>query len=446
MPFAQVVFDLKAATVLHGSRESAREFERTERLDPEQLELMQSRRAVDHAHFAMVNSPYYRERYASAGFTENDLRDPAAFSTLPIIDKNDIRENLDRIRTPEATDRTVHVSTTGGSTGEPLRLMHDLRFPARTLEWRLFRWWGGRPSDDVAIVYRQVRTVNQTARYQAKWWPTKRFQLDAYRMDDEHIERFLAQWRRIRPAILLGYVGGIVELARYLEKRNISIQPPKVIGTTAAPLNSAQRAEIEAAFHAPVYDHYRCADVPWMAGECVERDGLHVFADVRKLEIVDDLDRAVTAGTVGEVVVTDLTNRVFPLVRYRLGDRTSPMSGVCRCGMTLPRIQSVSGRLTEAAYLPSGRVVIGEALAQVFSTVPEAVRQFQIHQLADYSITVLCIPGAAPDARKIIDHVIVQLREIVDDAVPVRLQIVESIPHDGGKIRYIRSDVTQRTA
>lgn len=139
-------------------------------------------------------------------FQRTDLRDPAAFDSLPIIEKSEVRENLARIKTPEALDRNVHVSTTGGSTGEPLQLMHDLRFPARVLEWRLFRWWGAHPSDDLAIVYRQVRTARETARYQAKWLPSKRFQLDAYRMDDEHIERFLAQWRVIRPAVMLGYV------------------------------------------------------------------------------------------------------------------------------------------------------------------------------------------------------------------------------------------------
>lgn len=204
-----------------------------------------------------------------------------------------------------------------------------------------------------------------------------------------------------------------------------------------------QRAEIEAAFRAPVYDHYRCAGVPWMAGECAEREGLHAFSDVRKLEVVDALDQPVDPGTSGEVVVTDLTNRVFPLVRYRLGDRTSPISGPWRCGMTLPRIKPVSGRLTEAAYLPGGRVVAGEALAQVFSKVPEAVRQFQIHQLEDYSLKVLCIPSTAPDAAHSIGRVVEQLREMVNDEVPVHLQIVEDIAHDGGQIRYIRSDISR---
>lgn len=434
---------MKAATILRDSASLAREFERTERLDPEELESLQSRRAIDQARFAMSNSPFYRERYAAAGFSLDDLRDPAAFTSLPIVEKSDIRENLERIKTPEATSRNVHISTTGGSTGEPLRLMHDLRFPARVLEWRLFRWWGVHPSDDLAIVYRQVRSEKETARYQAKWWPSKRFQLDAYRMDGDHIEQFITQWRATPPAVMLGYVGGIVELARYIEKHNLRIPSPKVIATTAAPLNFTQRAEIEAAFHAPVYDHYRCADVPWLAGECTERDGLHVFADVRKLEVVDELDRPVAPGMPGEVIVTDLTNRVFPLVRYRLGDRTSPISGSCRCGMTLPRIESVSGRLTEAAYLPSGRVVAGEALAQVFSKVPEAVRQFQIHQLSDYSLTVLCIPGAAFDATGTIGRVLEQLREIANHEVPVHLRIVDDIPHDGGKIRYIRSDISR---
>ncbi len=52
--------------------------------------------------------------------------------------------------------------------------------------------------------------------------------------------------------------------------------------------------------------------MPWIAGECAEQSGMHVFWDVRRVEILDDDDRPVPDGQEGNVVVTDLTNRVFP--------------------------------------------------------------------------------------------------------------------------------------
>ena len=74
-------------------------------------------------------------------------------------------------------------------------------------------------------------------------------------------------------------------------------------------------------------DEYRGSETLWMAGECRLQTGLHVFADARKIEVVDDEGRSLPAGEVGDIVVTDLANRVFPIVRYRLGDRGSLMEG-----------------------------------------------------------------------------------------------------------------------
>lgn len=441
MSFKRFVFDVKAATVLRDSSEKFRAAVGNERLDPDDLARLQAQRAIDHARFAMQNSPFYRDRYRDAGFTLDDLRDPAAFSELPIIEKSDVRENPEAFRSSEANEKTARPAGTGGSTSEPLKLLHDRRFPVRVLEWRLYRWWGVHPSDDVATIYRQFWSAKEASRHSLQWWPSRRFQLDTARIDRDSVAAFMQRWQEVRPAILTGYVGGIVELSRWVDASGIHLAPPTAIGVTAAPIGAAQRQEVERVFRAPVYDHYRCGEIPWMAGECASHDGMHVFADLRKVEVLDDDDRPVVPGQMGQTVVTDLTNRVFPLVRYRLGDRTTTIEGQCSCGVTLPRISSVAGRITEAAHLPNGQVIAGDFLTEIFVKYPQAAKQFQVHQQADYSIVLRCIPGASPHAREEMEAVASELRSIVRDEVPVTLELVDEIPHDGGKIRYIKSDV-----
>ncbi|GHD38533.1 phenylacetate--CoA ligase family protein [Mycetocola manganoxydans] len=435
------VFSVKTATVLRDSRERFREIVAHEHMDPERLQALQDQRAIAHARFAMEHSPYYRDRYSAAGFTLKDLEDPAAFASLPIIEKSEVREHSDRFASSEANPKTARPAGTGGSTSAPLKLLHDRRVPVRALEWRLYRWWGVHPSDNIATIYRQFWSEKESQRHSLRWWPSRRFQLDTSRLDRSSVDAFISDWRRWNPSLLTGYVGGIVELARMLEDRGISLSPPVAVAVTAAPMSPAQRTEIEAVFRAPVYDHYRCGEFPWIAGECSQHDGMHTFADLRKVEVVGTDDRQVAAGVTGETVITDLTNRVFPLIRYRLGDRTSPIDGVCRCGVTLPRISSVAGRVTESARLPNGQVIAGDFLTEIFVKNPEAVRQFQVHQQADYSIVLRCILGSSPRAEEEVDSVVRELRDVVGDAVPVRLELVETIPHDGGKIRYIKSDV-----
>lgn len=437
----KAVFEAKRLTVLRKSQSFYKQLKLDERLSPETLDRVSSARAIAQAQFAMKHTRFYDDLYRAAGFSLKDLDDPAVFSQLPIVEKEDVRKHFDEIRSSESSRANSKVSTSGGSTGEPLRILRDLRSPTRAIEWRLFDWWGVAPHQDVAIVFRQVRSRSQELRHTLEWWPSKRMQLDAYRIDENSVRDFLTKWAKVKPSLLIGYVGGVVELGRAIQSAHLSIDSPRAVAVTAAPLNAAQREEISVAFGAPVFDHYRSAEIPWMAGECRERNGLHVFADVRRLEIVGDSGKVVQPGVTGQVVATDFTNRVFPLVRYRLGDRTSSIAGLCDCGITLPRIAPVAGRVSEAIRLPDGQVVAGESLTQTFASAVEAVRQFQVHQLSDYSIVVRCVETNHPGARGAIDRVIVRVQDIVGRQVPVLLEIVDSIPHDGGKIRYIKSDV-----
>ncbi|MEO6944861.1 MAG: hypothetical protein ABI053_09140 [Lacisediminihabitans sp.] len=441
MSLKRTIFDVKNATVLHSSGAMFRQLMRDQFLDPDDLERLQAERAIRHARFAMQHTRFYRDRYTAAGFTLADLDDPAAFSELPIIEKSEVRNDPAAFRSSEATDRNSKATVTGGSTGEPLRLLRDLRTPTRAIEWRMWDWWGIHPADDIAIIVRHVRSADEDRLHNLQWWPSKRFQLDAHHISDASVAEFVELWRAVKPALLMGYVGGVADVSRRVRSLAVNVPPPRAVGVTAAPLTPALRLTIEEAFHSPVYDTYRSAEVPWMAGECAAHDGLHTFADVRKVEVVNDAGRQVIAGELGQTVVTDLTNRVFPIIRYRIGDVTTPIDGLCSCGVTLPRIRPVSGRVSDAMRLPDGQSVAGEALTMAFSITPEAVRQFQIHQQSDYSIVIRCVPGDGANAKEEIDLAVDRFRNLMDHRVPVSLEIVEQIAHDGGKIRYIKSDV-----
>ena len=80
----------------------------------------------------------------------------------------------------------------------------------------------------------------------------------------------------------------------------------------------------------PVYPHYGSRELG-LAGavSCSERNGMHMRPDT-EIEIVD-----------GELVVTTHLE-AMPLVRYRTGDFTEILPGVCPCGCSWPRIGPVS--------------------------------------------------------------------------------------------------------
>ena len=440
MSLRSTAFSLKTATIFRGSLRTAQELAAHDAMSVERLRELSDRRMIQQVRFAMTQTAFYKDFYRRAGIELGDITSREVFEHLPIVTKEDVRERGPEFVSTEASDRNSRRVATGGSTGEPLTMKRDARVNPRAYEWRLLAWWGLTPYVDTAIVYRFFRDQKATLKQKAVWWPSRRFQLDAFDMTEEAMRDFLTEYARVRPGLLLGYVGGVLELARFAAKENLDVAGSPVIATTAAPVLWQQRDEIESVFGGRVFDHYRCAELNWIAGECRERDGLHVFEDLKRLELVDSHMMPVPHGESGQVVVTDFTNRVFPLIRYQLGDVTSVKSGPCACGMPYLRIDNVRGRISDAAVLPDGDVIAGEALAQTFSKVAEAVKQFQIHQHADHSITVKVIPRLSADDPRI-QQAVEAVRTSVRETVPVSLEIVDSLPHEGGKIRFIVSEV-----
>ena len=94
-------------------------------------------------------------------------------------------------------------------------------------------------------------------------------------------------------------------------------------------------------------DNYGMSELngPGMSGECRERDGLHINEDHFLCEIIDTkTGRAAAPGETGELVVTNLTKRGLPMLRYRTKDITSINYEPCACGRTSARMHKIIGR------------------------------------------------------------------------------------------------------
>jgi phenylacetate-CoA ligase len=308
------------------------------------------------------------------------------------------------------------------------------------LSWRMQQWWGIDPWEDVARIDRGVRDFKETLIGAARWWPTRRLYLQLWQVDEASVRKFASTCSSVRPVMLEGQVAPLFEVAELVAAAGISFPPLRAVGVTASQLMPSVRARLEEVFGAPVYDQYRCAEVPFLAGECGQQNGLHIFSDYRFIEIVDEAGRPVPDGEEGEVVVTDLSNRVFPVIRYKLGDRARLRTEACPCGITLPLMGSPAGRANEVLRLPDHKTLVS-GLNNAFWDRPDAARQYQIHQRADYSIVLRVIPGEALDYRVVTDQVAEMIRTRCKNQVPVSIEYVERIEAVNGKFSYVISDV-----
>jgi phenylacetate-CoA ligase len=115
----------------------------------------------------------------------------------------------------------------------------------------------------------------------------------------------------------------------------------------AEPWTDGIRAALERTFGLRAFDIYGLSEIigPGVAGECEAREGLHIADDHFLPEIVEPATGApLPPGREGELVLTTLTRRALPLVRYRTGDITTLTVEPCRCGRTSARMARIKGR------------------------------------------------------------------------------------------------------
>ncbi len=438
--FAELAFRAKSATVRRRSGAFLDELMAQQTLAPEALRDLQWERATRLLRWATEATAFYPDSYARHGVDVRAVRSWDDWEALPIIDRTVVKEHAAAFPSSEARPGNTRDAKTGGSTGQPLRTVQDARVPSLALAWRMYSWWGVQPWDDLARVGRWGFGRMDALRNGLQWWPTRQSYLDAGLLSPDSMRAFHRRISATHPALLEGYVGSMLELADFLEAEGLDVPPLTAVATTAAPLTTSVRRRLESSLGAPVYDEYRCSEFGWMAGECRQRNGLHLFADVRLVEVVDEHGRRLPPGEVGDLVVTDLTNRVFPLIRYRIGDRGALVGEPCPCGVTLPLMRQPEGRSTDVLRLPSGRS-IGHRLMAMFSGHPDSVRLFQIHQRADHSIVVRVVPGAGSDSAVHVEAAVEELRRRIGHEVPVTTEYVDRLPFTGGKVKYVVSDL-----
>lgn len=117
---------------------------------------------------------------------------------------------------------------------------------------------------------------------------------------------------------------------------------------------------------------------PGTALECDAHEGLHYWADLFIIEILDsETLEPVTEGEVGEMVVTSLRKEASPLIRYRTRDLTRMLPGVCSCGLAIPRHDKILGRSDDMIVFRGVNIYPGQ-IADVLERFPEAGAEHQV--------------------------------------------------------------------
>jgi phenylacetate-coenzyme A ligase PaaK-like adenylate-forming protein len=119
------------------------------------------------------------------------------------------------------------------------------------------------------------------------------------------------------------------------------------------------RARIRDAWRTEPHEFYATTEATVLASTSPRRIGLHLWEDLALVEVVDAADRPVPPGVPGhKVLVTNLVNRIRPLIRYEISDSVTVAGGVDPAGWPFRRLAAVEGRsddIIELAATGGGR-------------------------------------------------------------------------------------------
>lgn len=157
---------------------------------------------------------------------------------------------------------------------------------------------------------------------------------------------------------------------------NLKELPLRVGVFGAEPWSEAMRAYIQENSNITAFDIYGLSEIvgPGVAIECSQHQGLHIFEDHFYPEIVDPkTGEVLPEGVEGELVLTTLSKKAMPVIRYRTRDITTLTRELCPCGRTLCRFLRVSRRSDDMFIIRGINVFpsqVESALLQVEGTLP----------------------------------------------------------------------------
>lgn len=403
-------------------------------LGPAELKDYQLRRLKEIVRFASKNSSFYSRRFKDSCLDDKSIDSLEDISKFPSIGKTDLIESLDEIKSGRHSLFSVS-KTTGGSTGEPVKLYknslalaRERCATARSYEWAnlrigdpQLRFWGVPHSD---IGSSRARITDLIA---------NRKRISAFDINETSLDQYYKMAEKFSPRFIYGYVSAIQELAQYIIENGLKPIPSiQSVITTSEILTDSSRIVLERAFGVKVYNEYGCGEVGSIAHECAE-GGMHLMADNLLVEV--------EGGETGELIVTDFFNRSTPIIRYRLGDFATMSSETCKCGRGLPLIEKIHGRAYDLIKLPNGNKIHPESIIYIFENMQSKAanfKQFQVVQESLESVSINIVPNKrwenSAGARLVND-----LKRNVFNGFRYTINIVDKIEREGsGKMRLVK--------
>jgi Coenzyme F390 synthetase len=349
---------------------------------------------------------------------------------FPVVNKAILNENHDAVKIdaeniPEQETKEVHVQKTSGSTGTPFAVFQDSRKRYRRIaELKYF-------GEDVG--FKSHEKLGQ-CRIWTKWQNKSKWQsfkeniipINVAKCDDATLQNICETVKKNKVVSMRAYASWYDQLADYLETGKADprdFKTVKVAISSSEALNETTREKMMRLAGVPIVECYADEEAGILAQQKLNDTNYYLnhasyYFEILKLES----DEPAEYGELGRIVITDLYNYAFPLIRYDTGDTAIMVKGNDK-SHGWDYISKLYGRRLDLIYDTQGNPTHPMNFARVLKNI-QGIVQWQFIQKDEKEYILKLNYNERID----LDNVIKEIKNIVGADASVMCERVDDIP------------------
>lgn len=354
-----------------------------EKLSREEMQVLQLHRLKEQVKWTYEHVPAYRTKMEQIGLKPEHIATLSDLKNLPFSVKQDFRDHYPYglFAVPIGELERIHASS--GTTGKPTVVGYT---KADMVNWTetvsRIAVLGGAKKDDVAQICFGYGMFTGAlglhfglANIGAAVAPTS----------SGNTEKQLMFMKDLGVTLLVATPSYALYIAEVAMSMGIDPQKDLKVKTGlfgGEGMTEAMREEMHKLWGADfnVTQNYGMSELngPGVSGECLELCGLHICEDHFLAEVINpETGEVLPEGEKGELVITCLTKKALPMLRYRTKDITRLFTEPCKCGRTSTRMENLSGRSDDMLII-RGVNVFPSQIEEILLSIQEIGPHYEI--------------------------------------------------------------------
>lgn len=385
----------------------------------------------DIVNYHFNNNNFYK------GLISHEL--PNVWEKLPKVTKGNLQNDIRSIIPENIKINNLYISNTSGSSGHPFYFAKDKRAHARA-----WAYWKNRYEDlglslnsKEARFYGIPKDLKGYFTEKIRDIVLNRVRFPIFDLSDNVMMEFVKKFEKNKFEYIYGYTNSILLLANYLKKNNLNLKnicpSLKLTIVTSEVCESNDRRKIRDYIGAPVKNEYGASEIGYIAYEC-DSNIWHVCKE--NIFVEHDMN--------GNILITDLFNKAYPIIRYAIGDIGKVVQEVCNCGKEDILIVDFDGRRNDTIKLPSGAISPGLTFYYISRSILESsgyIKEFIIRQTS-----LVCFEFDIVSDKKIEKEMIKDLKskmnQYLEPGLDLKVNLVKKINRPSiGKIKHFYSEI-----